>query len=170
MLCLKIEKPAPQDCLKVFRRHLVLLYHDEDVQGTGELLERLWLPLVIKMAAGYMDKLHISNQAMFQKLENSGFTFDHIKEFDPNVNVVSLFLNPLIESSDSTFTPCVRMRALVPLSRNFTNIVVSRCSRNEFWIVDRTVIYHEHVTRSIPHPVSGDLYTATIPPSSATWR
>jgi len=42
---------------------------------------------------------------MCDTIDQNGFTFDHIKEFDPNINFMRLFLKPLFEVSDNHSPP-----------------------------------------------------------------
>lgn len=102
--CLEIQKPHPDDCLKIFRSHLVDGYYDEAAQGTSQLLENLWLPLVIKMAAIHMNKFRIPHQKMCDQVNRTPFMFDQIRELDPNSSdprksFVNVFLGPLLEDS-----------------------------------------------------------------------
>ena len=93
--CREIKPPELEVCLNIFRLHLKPEYDDEDLQGTYRLLETLWLPLVIKMAATYMNKKQKPNRDMREDLRNHGF--QQIVRFgeSEHMKFMKYFLQPL---------------------------------------------------------------------------
>ncbi|CAI6340836.1 unnamed protein product [Periconia digitata] len=95
--CLEIKPPALDASYNIFQYYLEPAYNDEDLEGTSELLETLWLPLVVKMAATYMNKKRKPIRSMRQDLEV--YRFQQIAEFSHSerVNFMEYFLQPLTQ-------------------------------------------------------------------------
>jgi serine/threonine protein kinase len=104
----EVGLPEPEVCLNIFRYYLKDKYDDDDLDGTKELLKTLCLPLIMKMAAIYMNKLRIPVSVMRENFSHEGYTFDYINEIvtsekreieTPEKIFMELFLRPLFSSN-----------------------------------------------------------------------
>ncbi|KAJ4299795.1 hypothetical protein N0V90_005041 [Kalmusia sp. IMI 367209] len=98
--CREIKPPELEVSLNIFRLHLKPEFDDEDLEGTYELLKTLWLPLVIKMAATYMNRKQKLNWNMRKDLKSYGFR--QIAQFgeSQHMKFMKYFLRPLTHQSN----------------------------------------------------------------------
>ena len=96
--CIQVDHLGPDESLKVFRHHVGEKLFDQKAPHQKELLDLLWLPLLIVKAAKHLTYEQMSCKEMYDSLKADRFA--QIESFEPGF--LDYLLKPLLQSTQAS--------------------------------------------------------------------